>query len=190
MIGEIIRLLVGTAAGFFATALLARFAMQSARAPFRNPLGQFVIAVTDWMLIPARRVIPSAWGYDSASVVLAVAWQLLKTVTLVLLFGFGIGPAKLATLLLLAIANTLEVGFYLMMGVVLISAVFSWVNPPAPLAHVFDAVARPWLQPFRRFIPPMGGIDLSPLALIVVIQIAQIVLGGVQGTLFSQLLAG
>ena len=186
MIGDIVRLLVGTATGFFCTALLARFLMQAARAPFRNPLGQFVFAITDWMVLPARRVIPPAWGYDTASLLLAVLWQFIKATVLLMLIGMGSAVAgALGALLIMALVATVEALLYVVMGVVLISAVMSWVNPHAPLADVFDAVARPWLRPFRQIIPPMGGIDLTPLALLVAIQVTFIALGYLKGALLG-----
>ena len=191
MIDAIARLLIGTAAGFLTTALLARFLMQAARVPFRNPLGQFVIAVTDWMVVPARRVIPSAWGYDSATLLLAIAWQLVKAIVLLLLAGWSaVSPSLYFAVLLLALANTLEVLLYLIIGVVLVAAVFSWTNPRAPLAQTNDTLTRPWLAPLRRVIPPVGGIDLSPLALIVGIQVVLIMLGGAQGSLLRQIVIG
>jgi len=191
VIDAIARLLIGTAAGFLSTALLARFLMQAARVPFRNPLGQFVIAVTDWMVVPARRVIPAAWGYDSATFVLAFGWQLAKTLVLLLLAGWSaVSPSLYFAVLLLALANTLEVLLYLIVGIVLVAAVFSWTNPRAPLAAIFDTMTRPWLAPLRRLIPLVGGVDLSPLALIVGIQVLLIMLGGAQGALLRQIVIG
>ena len=69
--------------------------------------------------------------------------------------------------------ETVKVGLYLLMGVVLMSAIFSWVNPYAPLAGVVNAMAEPFLRPFRRFIPPIGGVDLSPIALLLLLQLLQ-----------------
>jgi YggT family protein len=74
------------------------------------------------------------------------------------------------------------------MGAVLISAVFSWVNPHAPLADVFNTVTRPWLRPFRRFIPPVGGVDLSPLALLLVLQIALFILASLRQSVLPLIL--
>ena len=73
-------------------------------------------------------------------------------------------------------------------GAVIVSAVFSWVNPYAPLAAVFDTLTRPLLRPFRRFIPPVGGVDLSPLALLLVLQIALFVLDGLRRSILPLML--
>lgn len=188
MIDEIMRLLVGTAAGFLTTAVLLRFLMQASRVSFRNPLGQFVFAVTDWAVKPLRRFVPAAWGYDSASLLVALLCQWLKLLVLLVVGGIALGAmAPMGVTFLLAVFATVELFAYLVIGIVLISAIFSWVNPHAPLADLFDALARPWLRPFRRWIPPMGGVDLSPLALIVLIQVTLIVLGGMQGSLLRAL---
>ena len=88
---------------------------------------------------------------------------------------------------LLAVFETLKLGVYVAIGAVLVSAVLSWVNPYAPMADVFNAVSRPLLRPFSRLIPPMGGIDLSPLALLVALQIALIVLASLRQEVFALL---
>lgn len=181
MFAQILHFLVDTVCSFFCTALLARFALQNARVQkhvWRNPLGQFVMAVTDWMVLPARRFIPAAGGYDSATLVLALGWQFVNmgVATSVTIIGLSLGPALLLGLLLLALLETIKIGLYLVMAVVLISAIFSWVNPHAPMADIFNRLTQPWLTPFQRRIPPVGGVDLSPLALIVLIQIALMVL--------------
>jgi YggT family protein len=188
MLAQIILLVLDTVLGLLTFALLARFAMQWARAPFRNPLGQFVIAATDWMVRPLRRFIPGLFGLDLSSLLLAWFWQaVLLGVTVGLTGQFGVSPASTFMVALLAVFATLKLGVYVAMGAVLVSAVLSWVNPYAPMAEVFNAVSRPLLQPFRRLIPPMGGIDLSPLALLVALQIALIVLAGLRQQMLALL---
>jgi YggT family protein len=81
--------------------------------------------------------------------------------------GFGVLPG----FLLLTLASALRLGLYLLIGFVLIQAVISWVNPFSPLAPVFYALSRPVLAPFQKIIPPISGIDLSPLAAIILIQL-------------------
>jgi YggT family protein len=190
---QILQFLIDTVCGFFCIALLARFALQVARVPhwvWRNPLGQFIMAVTDWMVLPARRVIPAFRGYDTATVLLAVLWQFLNmsVASMVSIIGLALSPMLLLGLILLATLEALKTGLYLVMGVVLIAAIFSWVNPHAPLADVFNRVCEPMLRPFRRLIPPVGGMDLSPLALIVLVQVVLIVLSGLRGGAFALML--
>jgi YggT family protein len=156
--------------------------LQWARAPFRNPFGQFIIAVTDWMVRPLRRLIPGLFGLDLASLLLAWLWQVVYQG---IAFGFSgillaVSAAPILVVGLLAALEVAKIGLYLVIGAVIVSAVFSWVNPYAPAAEVFNSVTRPLLRPFRRFIPPVGGVDLSPLALLLVLQIALMVVAGLR----------
>lgn len=177
---QILHFLIDTVAGFFCIALLARFTLQAARAPFRNPLGQFVMAVTDWMVLPARRFVPPVRGYDTATLALALAVQFANVTVATLLSLFGVDPGlhTLAGLAMLALLETVKVWLYLVTGVVLAMAVLSWVNPHAPMAGIINRIASPWLRPFQQRIPPVGGVDLSPMVLIVLIQVALMLLAG------------
>ena len=181
---QILDFILQSVAGFFTFALLARFAMQWARAPFRNPIGQFVITVTDWMVRPARRVIPTAWGQDLPSLVLA--W-LMQAIYLGVIYGisgfFRAGMDHIAILALIALIETASVACTLAFAVVIISAVLSWINPHAPIAPVINAVAGPMLRPFQRIIPLIGGIDLSPIALFFVIKVIEMGLASLRGWL-------
>ncbi len=177
--------------GFATMALLARVLMQWVRAPFRNPLGQFIIAVTDWAVIPARRLIPSALGIDLASLVLAVIAQVIFQSLLLTISAVSLSllmPSGFMIIAVLAIVATLRIGLYLLMGVVLISALLSWVNPFAPLAPLFTLIARPFLAPLQRIIPPIGGIDLSPMALLLILQVLLTALASAQHSLLPTLL--
>ena len=190
MLAQIILFILDTVCGFLTLALLVRFALQWARASFRNPLGQFIVAVTDWMVRPARRVVPGLFGLDLASLLLAWLWQVIYQGLALGLSGvlFAVTPAPVIVVVLLAALEVVKIGLYLLMGAVLVSAVFSWVNPYAPLAEVFNTLTRPLLRPFRRFIPPVGGVDLSPLALLLVLQIALFVLAGMRNSILPMML--
>jgi YggT family protein len=182
MLAQIILFILDTVCGFLTLALLVRFAMQWARAPFRNPLGQFIVAVTDWMVRPLRRLIPGLFGLDLASLLLAWLWQVVYQ-GIALGFSGVLLAVSLAPTLVVALLAALEVAkisLYLVIGAVVVSAVFSWVNPYAPLAEVFNTLTRPLLRPFRRIIPPIGGVDLSPLALLLLLQIALFVVAGLR----------
>ena len=189
MLLQLFLMILDTVCGLLTLVLLVRFALQAARVSFRHPPGQFVIAVTDWMVRPARRFIPSAFGYDLPSLLLAWFWQALY-----LGFAMGFTGALITVSLaptfavaLIALLETIKITLYLGMGVVLISAVFSWVNPQAPMADLFDALSRPLLRPFRRFIPPVGGVDLSPLALLLGLQVGLVILAGMRQSLMPLL---
>lgn len=190
MFAQILLFILDTVCGFLTLALLVRFAMQWARTPFRNPLGQFIVAVTDWMVRPLRRMVPGLFGLDLASLLLAWLWQVAYQGIALGLSGLlsAVSPAPILVVAMLAALDVAKIGLYLMIGAVLISAVFSWVNPHAPLAGVFDTLTRPLLRPFRRVIPPIGGVDLSPLALLLVLQIALFIIAGLRQNVMPMML--
>lgn len=192
MLTQIILFILDTICGLLTLALLTRFAMQWARAPFRNPLGQFIIAMTDWMVRPLRRVIPGLFGLDLASLLLAWLWQVFYQGIALGLSGVlrAVSLAPTLVVALLALLEVAKLSLYLVMGAVLVAAVFSWVNPYAPLADVFNTLTRPLLRPFRRFIPPVGGVDLSPLALLLLLQIALFVVAGLRNSVLPMMLLG
>lgn len=174
MLNQILRFLLDTLFGFFVFVLLARFYLQVLRAPFRNPLGQFISALTNWIVLPARRFIPGIFGIDLASLVLAWLIEALLLFLLYLLRGGGFSGgsgALLGLFLSLSVFELARYSLYLLIGVVLIQAVISWINPHAPLASLFNALSAPFLRPFRRLIPPIGNVDLSPLFVLVAAQL-------------------
>lgn len=186
MLLQLLLQILGWVFGFFTMALLARVLMQWARAPFRNPLGEFIVAVTDWAVRPARRFIPSAYGLDLPSLLLALLAQLLFQAIFFTLGGF-LGLSAVGLLLAvvqLALVETMRVGIYLLMGVVIVSALLSWVNPFAPLAPLFNALAQPFLRPLQRVIPLIGGVDLSPMALLLILQVLMTVLNSMHPLAF------
>jgi YggT family protein len=190
MLAQITLFVLDTVCGFLSLVLLVRFALQWARAPFRNPMGQFIVAVTDWMVRPVRRLVPGLFGLDMASLLLAWLWQVIYQGIALGLSGvlFAVTPAPVLVVAMLAALEVVKISLYLVMGAVLVSAVFSWVNPYAPLAEVFNTLTRPLLRPFRRFIPPVGGVDLSPLALLLVLQIALFVIAGMRNSVLPLML--
>ena len=190
MLVQILLFILDTVCGFMTLALLVRFAMQWARVPFRNPLGQFIVAVTDWMVRPVRRMIPGLFGLDMASLFLAWLWQVAYQGIVLGFTGvlLAVSPAPTFAVALLALLEVAKISLYLVIGAVIVSAVFSWVNPYAPLAEVFNTLTRPLLRPFRRFIPLVGGVDLSPLALLLVLQIALFVLASLRQSVLPLML--
>jgi len=174
MVEQILRFLLDTIFGFFVFLLLARFLLQLLRAPFRNPLGQFITALTNWLVLPARRVIPGVFGLDWASFLLAWLIEVLLLFLLYLLRGGGFhggSPVVVGIFFSLALLELARFSVYLLIGVILIQAVISWVNPYAPLAPLFNALTAPFLRPFRRVVPPIANIDLSPLFALVTAQL-------------------
>ena len=160
--------------GLFVYGFLLRFLMQTMRAPFRNPAGAAVIALTDWAVKPLRRIIPGSKGYDWASLVAAYLTEVLQvTAILLLLSGFTAitGNAALFVLATAAIM-LLKAVLWILLAVVIVQAILSWVAPDGPLAGMLNAMTFPFLRPLRRLIPPIGGtLDLTPLILIVLLQL-------------------
>lgn len=179
MLSQIGHLLIQTAFGIFVYALLLRFHMQWLRAPFRNPVGQFVSALTDWIVKPVRRFVPGLFGLDLATILIAWFAEALMLVLLYRLRGFSLAgaPGVAAGLLFtLAAMELLRASLYLLIGVIIVQVIISWVNPHAPLAPVFDALTRPFYAVFRRFVPAIGNVDLSPLFVLLAAQILLILL--------------
>jgi YggT family protein len=166
--------LVNTVFGLFVVALLLRFYLQWARAPHRNPLSEFLQALTDFMVRPARRLIPGLWGLDLSTLVLAWLVQLVEILLVLQIRDYGLGPAagqSLAAAGLLAAVLILKIGLYVVMVAVIVQVVLSWVSPYSPLMPLANSLTRPFLRVFQRRVPPIGNVDLSPLFAVVVIQL-------------------
>jgi YggT family protein len=166
--------LIQTLGNLLAIAFLLRFVMQMLRVPFSNPFSQFVVAVTDFAVRPARRFIPGWGGMDWAS--LTLAWLVVFVITVSLrwlggfpfaLVGLGVWPVLAG----LALVELVKLAIYLLMGLVLIRAILSWVNPYSPLAPVIYPLTEPLLRPLRQVLPDVGGVDLSPLVLLLIAQL-------------------
>jgi YggT family protein len=174
MLNQALAFLLETFLGLFALALLLRFYLQLLRAPARNPLSTFLAALTNWIVVPARRVIPGLFGTDLSTLVLAWLTRFVLLCALMLL-----GAAGLATLvgglLVLALAAAVEVvklSLYILMVAVIAQAVLSWVAPYSPAMPILNSLTRPFLLVFSRRIPPVGNVDLSPVFVIVCCQLA------------------
>ena len=175
MLANILLLVIDVAGGFLTLMLLARFYMQWQRVSFRNQLGQFVVTTTDWIVRPLRRFIPGLFGLDMASLLPAWLVQVLLVMFELSLRGAafsGNTAAVLAGLWGVGLIELLRMMVYLVFAVVLGSALLSWVSPHAPLAPLLNSVAAPFLRPFRRVVPTIANVDLSPLVLLLVLRFA------------------
>jgi len=172
MLGGLMAMIIDAVASFFTMLLLTRALMRWLRISFINPLGQFILATTDWIVRPIQKVLPSRSGLDLSCWVPAWLIQVLAgLITLVFASGLS-NPLALATAA--AVIGGLELLrklLQLVMLVVIVSAVLSWVNPHAPVAPFFRALSRPFLAPLERRIPPVGGVDLSPLVVLLIVQV-------------------
>jgi YggT family protein len=178
MLFEIITFLLDIAVGLLAGACLLRLYMQYQRIPFSNPVGRFVFALTDWLVLPLRRVLPAMGRWDTASLVASFLLELVQYGLLWLLMS-RVWPA--AAVPLLALFGLIRLALSGLMGLVIVYAILSWVRADSPIYDVIDRLVAPLLRPLRRLIPLVGGIDLSPLAMIVLVQIALMVVARIQG---------
>jgi YggT family protein len=174
MLGQALKFLLDVAFGLLTYAFLLRFAMQWLRAPFRNPVGQALTALTDWAVKPLRRVLPGFRGLDWSTLLLAWLAQFLWLLALgVLLGGGGLPGTVIATLALVAVIELVKAALWLLIIVVFVQAILSWVAPDGPVAGLLNALTYRFLAPVRRIVPPLGGtLDLSPLIVIVLAQLA------------------
>ncbi|MGQ0502476.1 MAG: YggT family protein [Panacagrimonas sp.] len=174
MLSNALIFLVNTVCGLFVVALLLRFYLQWARAPARNPLSAFLQALTDFMVRPARRVVPGLWGLDLSTLALAWLVQLVEVLLMLQIRGPGLGPAAgeaFAAATLLALVMLVKIGLYIVMAVVIVQVVLSWLAPYSPLMPLANGLTRPFLRVFQRRVPPIGNVDLSPLFVLIVIQL-------------------
>ncbi|MBM3396517.1 MAG: YggT family protein [Betaproteobacteria bacterium] len=174
MLTQALDFLLNTFVGLFVFALLMRFYLQWFRAGPRNPFSQFLNALTGWIVLPARRFIPGLWGMDLASLVMAWFFEFLLIVVVAMLHGVPVsvlGPGQWLGFALLAGIRLLKLTVYLVMFAVIAQAILSWVNPHNPAASILHGITNPFLRPFRRRMPAVGGVDLSPLFVVVICQL-------------------
>ncbi len=173
---EIAYLLTQTFFSLLLMVVILRLLLQMSRADFYNPISQALVKVTNPLLLPLRRFIPPLGKIDSASVVLALLVQMLAIVTLLLIFGARI--PNIVTLLGWSVIGCLALVANLYFFGILINIILSWVAPGThhPAAALLYQLTEPVMQPFRKLIPPMGGIDLSPILVFLSINVIQILI--------------
>ncbi|CAM3973757.1 YggT family protein [Paracidovorax anthurii] len=177
MLFQIASFLLDVVGGLLTGACLLRLYMQLQRVPFSNPIGRLVFALSDWLVLPLRRVVPTAGRWDWASLVGGLLIQFVQYLLLWLLLGGGMGLTWLPWLAVFGLARVAVSG---LMGLLIVCAVLSWVQTRSPLSDVITRLCDPVLRPLRRVIPLLGGVDLSPLVAIVGLQVVMIVLGHLQ----------
>lgn len=158
--------LVSVLFGLYALIVLLRFLLQLVRADFYNPLSQFIVKATTPVLMPLRKVIPGVGGIDVASLVLAWLVITLEQLLILALKGFGLALLDAA---LLALPQLLELTINVFLYSILIRVILSWVSPGNynPAIGVLHSLTEPLMAPARRMIPPLGGMDLSPIAVMI-----------------------
>ncbi len=163
MFAEIFNLVIDTLASLYLMVVLLRFIFQLSRADFYNPISQFVVKATNPLLIPLRRIVPGVGGVDIASLVLALLVQLVAIVAKVAVLGYAVSnPIDIVLLSsVLVLGKIIQIYFWSL----IIMIIASWVAPGSthPALLLVNQITEPVMAPFRKIIPPMGGLDLSPI---------------------------
>lgn len=170
---QAVAFLIDAVASFFCTLFLLRFMMQAMRVSFGGQIGDFVVKLTNWAVKPLRSVIPGIGGYDWASLLAALGVQLTLSALLIGLAGPALnadGGTVVLMVLWFAVRALLRLAVYILIGALILQAVLSWINPYSPLAAPAYQLTRPLLDPVRRILPTISGIDLSPLVVILLLQ--------------------
>ncbi len=161
----------------FAVILLLRFHLQWLRAPMRNPLGEFIMALTNFVVLRTRRYVPAFRGYDSATLLLAYIFEVIYMYLseFIWIYHSPDGNNLVLGLLAIGLVRLLSLSITLLMVAVIVQAVLSWFNPHTSFAPVLSAVTTPFIRPLQRRIPPAGNIDLSAFVLIILLQLTLMV---------------
>jgi YggT family protein len=175
-LNEIFGYLIQTLLSLYLLAMLLRFLLQLARADFYNPICQFLVKVTNPLVIPLRKVIPGFAGLDMASLLLALLLQLAGIVALLLINGLGLPNI----LLLLAwsalgvVSLLVNIYFFALLAMIILS----WIAPQSrnPAVFLLFQITEPVMAPFRKALPAMGGMDFSPILVFILINVIQIAL--------------
>ena len=164
--------LVDTVFSLYIMAVMLRFLLQWARADFYNPLAQFLVRITQPVLHPFRRVIPGWGGIDFSALALMVVLQAIALALLMLIAGV---TPRIDYLLLRTPAELISLLLNLYLVAIVVRAVLTWISPHDynPAMTVLLSLTEPVIRPFRAVIPPLGGVDLSPLAAIITIQVVK-----------------
>jgi YggT family protein len=168
--------LISTITDLYIAAILLRLLLQWVRADFYNPLSQFLVKVTNPVLVPARRIIPSIGKLDTASV---VVMYLLELAQLAIITQLNQADFGLEFLLLFALRKLLVTLLMTYFVLIIARVLISWIASQSrhPLIPLIYQLTEPVLRPFRKLIPPMGGIDLSPLFVLIALRFLLLLLG-------------
>lgn len=174
--------LINTAFDLYIMVILLRVWLQVAQADFYNPFSQFIVKVTQPVVAPLRRVIPSLAGWDLATIVFAFAVASLKFITLSLMMNMALNPMVVVVSGLVILLTAV---FKIIFWILILRAILSWVSQGHnPIEAVMHQLSEPLLAPVRRFIPPMGGLDLSMIVVLIALQFVEILVNDLLSKLF------
>jgi YggT family protein len=162
--------LINTLFSLYIVAVMLRFLLGLVRADFYNPVSQFLVRITNPLLIPLRKVVPSIGKFDSAAMLLMIVLQLAAITLILLLRGEGISSAILVITTVVTLISLLIDVF---MFAVIVEVIISWMNPGSynPVSSLLHSLTSPLLRPIRHLVPPIAGIDLAPLFAIIGLQV-------------------
>lgn len=157
--------------------VVLRFLLQLVRADFYNPLSQFIVKATNPLLLPLRKVIPGFFGIDFASIILAIALQMLALQLMASVAGQGLLP--FGSLLIFTLMKLVELVLNIYFFSFIIMVIISWIAPHShnPALSIIISLTEPVLRPIRKVIPPMGGLDFSIMIAMLGILILKILFG-------------
>jgi YggT family protein len=167
--------LITTLFSLYILAVMLRFLLGAVRADFYNPVSQFLVRITNPVLVPMRKFIPSIGKYDTAALLLLLLLQVLSLVLLVVLRGTSV---SILTLLLVAIAELTLLLINIFIFSIIVQVILSWINPGTytPVGALLQSITSPVLGPIQRIIPPVAGIDLSPLFALIGLQVIKMLI--------------
>jgi YggT family protein len=179
--------LVETLFGLYILIVMLRFLFQLLRADFYNPVSQFVVKATSPLLRPLRRWIPGLGGIDLAALLLALLIQIAELWLIHVMRGY---QPSLSGLVVLSSAELLRILVYIFLVAIFIKVIASWIAPDVynPVMRLLDTLSEPLLRPARRLLPPMGGLDLSPIVVLIALQMLLMLLVNPLGDLGRALL--
>jgi YggT family protein len=170
-----IEFLITTVFGLYILAFMLRLLLALLRADFYNPVSQFLVRITNPLIIPVRRVLPSVGKWDTSTITIMLVLQVLAVSLVLLLRG---GAISLSAVLVYSAVELLSLGINVFLFAILIQVVISWINPGTynPVTSVLHSLTEPVLRPIRQVIPPVSGFDLSPLVALIGLQILKMLL--------------
>ncbi len=174
-VGNAATFLISTLFGIYILLLMLRFVLQWLRADFYNPVSQFIYRATEPVLRPLQRVVPRVAALDLAPLLLMLGLKIAELWLSFMILGHG---PRLPGLLVLAIAHLMSLLLHVFLVAILVQVVLSWVNPGAynPVTQLIHRLTEPLLGRARRLLPPMSGLDLSPIAVLIGLQLANMLL--------------
>jgi YggT family protein len=178
MLADIVITILLIASTFYLTIVLLRFLLQLARADFYNPISQFVVKITNPLLRPIRKVVPGWGGIDGASLVLAIIIQAITFFLILIALNGGIPAINPLTLLVWAVLNVLDLIVKIYFWSVIAVVVISWIAPSSshPAIQLVAQITEPIMRPVRNVIPSMGGLDLSPIVVFLILQVITVMI--------------